>query len=154
MKRDEFMKMMNEALKLAKKAYENNEIPVGAVITLNGEIIASAHNTVEKEKDCTCHAEINAIKKACLYLDSKTLDGCEMYVSLEPCAMCAGAIINARIKRLYVGASEPKTGSCISKVDLMKSGLFNHDVETYYGIGEEESMELMKNFFKSKRKKD
>lgn len=145
------MKMMNEALILAKKAFKDDEIPVGAVITLNGEIIARAHNSVEKDKDCTCHAEINAIKAACKALGRKTLDGCEMYVSLEPCAMCAGAIINARIKRLYVGALEPKTGCCTSKADLMKAGLFNHDVETYYGIGEEESKDLMKSFFENKR---
>lgn len=148
------MKMMDEALIQAKKAYDNNEIPVGAIISLNGKIIVKAHNTVEINRDCTCHAEINAIKDACKVLGRKTLEDCEMYVSLEPCAMCAGAIINARIKRLYVGAMEPKTGACASKAELMKPNLFNHSVETYYGIGEEESSELMKDFFKDKRKKD
>ena len=144
--------MMDEALIEAKKAYSEDEIPVGAVITKNGEIIAKAHNTSEKDKDCTCHAEINAIKKACDFLGSKTLEDCEMYVTLEPCAMCGGAIINARIKRLYIGATEPKTGCCISRVKLMENGLFNHDVDVYYGIGEEESISLMKSFFENKRK--
>lgn len=154
MKRGKTMKMMDEALIQAKKAYDNDEIPVGAIISLDGKIIAKAHNTVEKNRDCTCHAEINAIKDACKALGRKTLDNCEMYVSLEPCAMCAGAIINARIKRLYVGAMEPKTGACASRAELMKPNLFNHSVETYYGIGEEESAELMKSYFKNKRKKD
>ncbi len=147
------MKQMDKALEEAKIAYKNGEIPVGAVISLNGEIIASTHNTSENEKDPTCHAEINAIRKACKHLDSKTLDNCEMYVTLEPCAMCAGAIINARIKRLYIGASEPKTGCCGSKVNLTESGLFNHNVEVYYGFGEEESQKLMKDFFENIRKK-
>ena len=148
------MKLMEYALEEAKKAYENDEIPVGAVIALNGEIIASSCNSTEKEKDCTCHAEINAIKAACKKLKSKSLENCEMYVTLEPCAMCAGAIINARIKRLYIGASEPKTGCCGSKADLTKEGLFNHNVEVYYGFGEDESKNLMQEFFRDKRKKD
>ena len=148
------MKMMDEALKMAKKAYEKNEIPIGAIISFEGNIIAKAHNTVEKNMDCTCHAEINAIKKACKKLGSKTLENCEMYVSVEPCAMCAGAIINSRIKRLYIGCEEPKTGACISKVNLMKPWLFNHNVECYYGIGEDKSKDLMKGFFKDKRKKE
>ena len=145
------MKMMDKALNLAKEAFEKNEIPVGAVITQGEEIIACAHNSVENNKDCTCHAEINAIREACKKLDTKNLENCDMYVTLEPCAMCAGAIINARIKRLYVGAAEPKTGCCISKAELMKPSLFNHNVECYYGIGEEESEKLMKEFFKNKR---
>ena len=145
------MKMMDEALFMAKKAFSEDEVPIGAVITKNGKIIAKAHNTSEAQKDCTCHAEINAIKSACRVLESKTLDECEMYVTLEPCAMCAGAIINARIKRLYVGATEPKTGCCVSKAELLKEGLFNHTVDVYYGIGEEESANLLKSFFENKR---
>lgn len=148
------MKHMEFALNEAKKAFENGEVPVGAIISLNGEIISAETNTCEKDKDCTCHAEMNAIKSACKRLGSKTLDNCEMYVTLEPCAMCAGAIINARIKRLYIAASEPKTGCCGSKINLMENGLFNHNVEVYYGFCEDESRELMKNFFADKRKKD
>jgi len=146
------MKMMDEALNEAKKAFYEGEIPIGAVISLNGEIIAKAHNTCEVRKDCTCHAEINAIREACAKLGAKILENCEMYVSVEPCAMCSGAIINARIKRLYIGATEPKTGCCTSKVSLMQEGLFNHNVEVYYGIGEDESKSLMKKFFEEKRK--
>ena len=147
------MRMMDEALQEAKKAFDEDEIPVGAVITLGENIISKSHNTSETQKDCTCHAEINAIKKACEHLKTKTLDNCEMYVTLEPCAMCSGAIINARIKRLYIGAPEPKTGCCGSKVNLISDGLFNHNVEVYYGIGEDESKDLMKKFFEHKRNK-
>lgn len=148
------MKLMDYALDEAKKAYENDEIPVGAIVALNGRIIASSCNSTESEKDCTCHAEINAIRAACKALQSKSLENCEMYVTLEPCAMCTGAIINARVKRLYIGASEPKTGCCGSKVELTREGLFNHNVEVYYGFGEDESKNLMQMFFKTKRKKD
>ncbi len=144
---------MDYALCEAKKAFADDEIPVGAVISLNGEIIAAKGNTSRKDKDCTCHAEINAIREACKKLNSKTLEECEMYVTLEPCAMCAGAIINARIKRLYIGALEPKTGCCISKTNLLAKGLFNHDVDVYYGFSEDESKELLQDFFKDKRNK-
>lgn len=146
------MKIMDEALAQARMAFDEEEIPVGAVIVKDNDIIARAHNTSENQKDCTCHAEINAIREACKALGSKTLENCEMYVTLEPCAMCAGAIINARIKRLYIGAMEPKTGCCASKVNLMKPGLFNHDTEVYYGFSEDESQRLMKGFFENKRK--
>ena len=147
------MTLMNEALEMAKKAFDEGEIPVGAVIFKGTKIIAKAQNSVEKDKDCTCHAEINAIKKACNLLNTKILEECEMYVTVEPCAMCAGAIINARIKRLYIGTMEPKTGCFGSKIDLSKKGLFNHNVEVYYGFSEDECKSLMQNFFKNKRKK-
>lgn len=144
--------MMNEALKMAKKAFYEGEIPVGAIIVKDKKIIAKAYNSVEKENDCTCHAEINAIKKACSYLGTKHLNDCEMYVTIEPCAMCAGAILNARIKRLYIGASEPKTGCCGSVTNLTKNGLFNHNIEVYFGFSEDESKKLMQKFFVCKRK--
>jgi len=145
------MKMMNEALIMAKKAFDEGEVPVGAVITKGNRIIAMACNSVEKNKDCTCHAEINAIKDACKILGTKHLDDCEIHVTVEPCAMCTGAIINARIKRLYIGASEPKTGCCGSKTDLTQKGLFNHDVEVYSGFSEDECKKLMQDFFNNKR---
>ncbi len=148
-----YMDYMKAALTEAKKAFDNGEIPIGAVITLDGKIIASGKNTCQNNKDCTCHAEINAIRQACQYTKSKTLDNCEMYVTVEPCAMCTGAIINARIRRLYIGTEEPKTGCCGSKTDLTKKGLFNHDVEVYFGFSEEESKSLMQSFFKDKREK-
>lgn len=145
------MEMMNHAIKMAKKAFDKGEIPIGAVITHNGEIIAAEHNRVEQNKDCTCHAEINAIKKACTKLGTKLLTGCEMYVTIEPCAMCAGAIINSRIKRLYIGASEPKTGCCGSVTNLTQEKLFNHNIEVYTGFSEDECKNLMKDFFEQKR---
>ena len=145
------MEMMNKALEMAKKAFDECEIPIGAVITRNGEIIAKSHNTVQKNKDCTCHAEINAIKEACKYLGEKHLGDCEMYVTIEPCAMCTGAIIGSRIKRLYIGAPEPKTGCCGSAADLTKEGLFNHNIEVYFGFNEDECKELMQKFFENKR---
>ena len=100
---------MREALKEAKKALEIEEVPVGAIIVKDGKIIARAHNTKETKKDATCHAEILAIKKACKKLESWRLLDCDMYVTLEPCSMCAGALINARIKRLYIGTDDNKT---------------------------------------------
>ncbi len=145
------MKYMELALEEAKKAYDADEIPVGTVIVKNNEIIAKAHNTSETECDCTCHAEINAIREACKALGTKTLSDCELYVTIEPCAMCAGAIINARIKRLYISSPEPKTGCCGSRTDLTKSALFNHNIEVYWGFNEDESRALMQDFFKEKR---
>ncbi len=146
------MKYMDIALDEARKAFNADEIPVGAVIVKDNKIIAKAHNTSEVMRDCTCHAEINAIKEACRVFESKTLEGCELYVTLEPCAMCSGAIINARIKRLYISAPEPKSGCCGSKVNLMHESLFNHNTEVYWGFNEDESKELMQEFFKLKRK--
>ena len=143
--------MINKAIEMAREALDKGEIPIGAVVTCNGKIIAKAHNTVEKNNDCTCHAEINAIKAACKKLNVKHLSECEMYVTIEPCAMCAGAIINARIKRLYIGAPEPKTGCCGSVTNLTQKGLFNHNVEVYTGFSEDECKSLMKNFFEDKR---
>ena len=148
------MKFMDEALKEAKKAYTEDEVPIGAVICLKGKIISKAHNTVRKDKSCLCHAEINAIKKACKYLDSKTLDECEMYVTAEPCAMCSGAIILSRIKRLYIGTLEPKFGAYESKANLFSKGLFNHDTEVYFGINENECKKILTDFFINKRKKE
>ena len=145
---DKFMKL---AIKQALIAKEKDEVPIGAVIVVDDKVIAKAYNQMEKTQQATAHAEILAIQKACKKLKSWRLDNAEMYVTVEPCAMCAGAIINARIKRLYVGACEPKTGACVSKVNLLKEGLFNHNVDTHYGIGEEESQKLMKEFFTEKR---
>lgn len=144
------MKYMEYAIAEAKTAAENDEIPVGCVIIKDDVVIAKAHNTCEGEKNPLCHAEINAINLALKNLNTKYLDGCEMYVTLEPCAMCSGAIINSRIKRLYIGATEPKTGCCNSVIDLFSTEL-NHTTEVYIGINEDECKELMKNFFKIKR---
>ncbi len=145
------MLYMTKALDEAKKAYCENEVPVGAVIVQNGKIIASSHNTTEQEKDATCHAEMNVIKSACRALGSKYLDDCDMYVTLEPCPMCAGAIINSKIKRVYIGAPEPKSGCCGSVFNLLESKMFNHNPEIYHGMSEDECKALMKEFFAQKR---
>ena len=122
-------KFMKEALKEAKKAYDKDEIPVGAVIVKDNKIIARAHNLKEGKNNAICHAEILAIQKACKKLDSWRLLDCEMYVTLEPCSMCAGALINSRIKKIYIGTSDEKTGACGSKLNLLKDFKFNHNVE-------------------------
>ena len=119
-------KFMKEALKEAKKAYDKLEIPVGAVIVRDNKIIARAHNLKELKQDTTKHAEILAIKKASKKLNNWRLTDCEIYVTLEPCPMCAGAIINSRIKKVYIGAKDLKTGACGSKLNLLQ----DYDFET------------------------
>lgn len=147
-------KFMKEALKEAKKALEIEEVPVGAVIVKDGKIIAKAHNTKETKKDATCHAEILAIKKACKKLDSWRLLDCEMYVTLEPCSMCAGAIINSRISKVYIGTNDEKTGACGSKLNLLEDYEFNHKVQVQKYILKEECSEILKSFFKYLRERN
>lgn len=144
---------MKEALKEAMKAYKIEEVPIGAIIVKDGKIIARAHNRRESKKQACAHAEILAIEKACKKLGAWRLTGCDMYVTLEPCCMCAGAIINARIANLYIGAMEPKFGSVGSKIDLINDVKFNHTVKVQKGILEEECANCMKQFFKELRKK-
>lgn len=145
-------KFMREALKEAEKAYQKEEIPIGVVIVKDGKIIARAHNLKEIKKDTTEHAEIRAIKKASKKLDSWRLKDCEMYTTLEPCAMCAGAIIQARISKIYIGTMEPKTGACGSVLNLLKDFKFNHNVEIEYGVLKDECSDIIKKFFKELRK--
>ena len=144
------MKFMEHAIEEAKKAYNENEIPVGCIITHNGMVIASEHNTTMQNSDATCHAEINAIKSASEFLGERYLTECEMYVTLEPCPMCAGAIINSKIKRLYIGADEPKSGCFGSVADFTKIH-FNHKPEVYYGICEDKCADILKDFFSKLR---
>ncbi len=148
---EEYMKM---ALDEAKKAYKKEEVPIGAIIVKDGKVIAKAHNMRERKKQACAHAEILAIQKACKKLRAWRLEGCEMYVTLEPCPMCAGAIMNARIKKLYIGAMEPKFGSVGSKVNLLEDVTFNHTVEVEKGICEEESVKLLQDFFKELRSRN
>ena len=143
---------MKEALKEAKKAYKKLEVPVGAVIVKNGEIIAKAHNLKETKKDTTKHAEILAIQRASKKIEAWRLEECEMYVTLEPCTMCAGAIINARIKKVYIGTMDLKTGACGSILNLFKDYKFNHQVECETGIMQNECEKILKDFFKELRK--
>ena len=142
---------MQEALKEAKKAYKKLEIPVGAIIVKDGEIIAKAHNIKEEKKDTTKHAEILAIQKASKKLESWRLNDCELYVTLEPCPMCAGAIIQSRIKKVFIGAMDEKTGACGSVLNLFKDYKFNHNVEVEYGILKSDCEEILKKFFKELR---
>ena len=146
---EEFMK---EALKEAEKAYKKLEVPVGAVIVKNGKIIAKAYNQKETKYDTTKHAEILAIQKASKELKSWRLLDCEMYVTLEPCPMCAGAIINSRIKKVYIGTMDYKTGAVGSKLNLLNDYVFNHKVEFEAGILENECEDILKEFFKDLRK--
>lgn len=145
-------KFMKEALKEAKKAYDKLEVPVGAVIVKNGKIIARAHNLKETKYDTTNHAEIIAIQKASKKLKSWRLLDCEMYVTLEPCSMCAGAIINSRIKKVYIGANDEKTGAVGSVLNLFEDYTFNHKVEFEKGLLKVECENILKDFFKSLRK--
>ena len=145
-------KFMKEALKEAKKAYEKLEVPVGAVIVKDGKIIAKAHNLKETKFDTTKHAEILAIQKASKKLQSWRLLDCEMYVTLEPCSMCAGAIINSRIKKIYIGTLDAKTGAVGSVLNLFEDYKFNHNVEVEKGIMKEQCENMLKDFFKMLRK--
>lgn len=149
---EEKNKFMKQALKEAKKAYEKLEIPVGAVIVKDGKIIAKAHNLKETKTDTTKHAEILAIQKASKKLESWRLLDCEMYITLEPCSMCAGAIINSRIKKVYIGALDEKTGAAGSVLNLFEDYKFNHKVEVEKGVMQEECENILKDFFKMLRK--
>ena len=144
---------MRVALNEAKKAYKKEEVPVGVVIVKEGKIISKAHNLKESKKDTTCHAEILAIKKASKKLNSWRLENCEMYVTLEPCSMCAGALIQARIKKVYIGTMDYKTGACGSVFNLLEDYTFNHKVECESGILKEECEKILQDFFKELRKK-
>lgn len=145
---------MKEAIKMAKKAKELDEVPIGAVIVQNGKIIARACNLMEKKKSATAHAEILAIEKACKKVGDWRLNGCELYVTIEPCAMCAGAIVNARIDKVFFGAYETKSGCAQSKFPVLTESGLNHVTEFVGGIEENTCSDLIKNYFKEKRKKN
>lgn len=141
------------ALKEAQKAYDIEEVPIGAVIIKDNKVISRAYNTRESKRQACNHAEILAIQKACKKIDAWRLENCDMYVTLEPCPMCAGAIINARIKNLYIGAMDSKGGAVGSQLNLLSDYQFNHSVNVYTKIHEQECSVLLKNFFKELRKK-
>lgn len=147
-------KFMKEALKEAKKAFDIEEIPVGAVIVKNGKIIARAHNSKETSCTATHHAEILAIEKACKKTGAWRLLDCEMYVTLEPCPMCAGALINSRISKVYIGTDDEKTGACGSKLNLLEDYKFNHNVQTEKYILKDECSQILKDFFKYLRERN
>ncbi len=145
-------KFMKEALKEAKKAYDKLEVPVGCVIVKDGKIIARGHNLKETKQDTTKHAEMIAIQKASKKLNSWRLLDCEMYVTLEPCSMCAGAIIQSRIKKIYIGTLDEKTGAAGSVLNLFEDYTFNHKVEVETGILKTDCENILKAFFKELRK--
>lgn len=146
---DEFF--MQEALKEAKKAYDINEVPIGAVIVHNGEIVGRGFNQKETLKDATLHAEMSAIKDACKNLGGWRLPGCTMYVTLEPCSMCAGALVNARVERLVIGAKDYKTGACGSVINIAQMDGLNHKINVSFGVLEDECSSILKEFFKGLR---
>ena len=144
---------MREAICIASKAKRIDEVPIGAVIVYNGKIIAKAHNRREIDRDATAHAEMLAIKKACKKLKSWRLIGCDLYVTLEPCPMCAGAIVNSRIDRLIFGAYDPKAGCAGTLFNIPQDERFNHRIkEVKGGVLERECAGLVSDFFKEKRK--
>lgn len=145
----DFMKV---ALEEARKAFDIGEVPVGAVIVKNGEIISRAHNLKETSKNALYHAEILAIEEASEKLDSWRLTDCEMYVTLEPCPMCAGAIINSRIKKLYIGAIDDVMGACGTALNLLENYKFNHIVQTQKYILKDECENILEEFFINLRK--
>ncbi|MBQ1891234.1 MAG: tRNA adenosine(34) deaminase TadA [Firmicutes bacterium] len=145
---------MEEALRLARLAAEAGEIPVGAVIVKDGEIIGRGFNSTETDKDPTCHAEIKAIRQAAAALGGWRLSGCSMYVTLEPCSMCAGAIVLARLDALYIGTPDPKSGACVSLSQITTDSRLNHRVELHVGILQEECSAVMKDFFRKLRSKN
>ncbi|MCX5709526.1 MAG: tRNA adenosine(34) deaminase TadA [Candidatus Omnitrophica bacterium] len=144
---------MQEALKEAQRAFEEDEVPVGAVIVHEGKIIARGHNQIERLKDPTAHAEMLALTSAANYLGQKWLNGVSVYVTIEPCSMCAGALVLSRVKDLYFGASDPKTGACGSVVNIAAHKKLNHRIKIEKGILEKECGSLLSQFFKKKRRK-
>ena len=144
-------KWMSLALKQARKAEEHGEVPVGAILVKDGHVVARAHNQPISSNDPTAHAEIQLLRAAGKKLKNYRLTGTSLYVNLEPCAMCLGAIMHARIERLVFGAYDPKTGVCGSSENLMKSSCFNHKINLTSGVLEKESRKLLKNFFIARR---
>ena len=153
MKKNDFddLYFMNEALKEAKTAFELDEVLVGAIIVCNNKIIARAHNYTEALSDATAHAEIQLIRAAGKKQENYRLTGTSLYVTLEPCAMCLGAMMHARIERIIYGTHDPKTGACGSSENLIDANCFNHKIDLVSGVLENECKQLLKKFFISCR---
>lgn len=145
---------MQIALKQAQLAFENNEVPVGAIIIENNQIISSAHNLCHAQKNPLAHCELIAIQQACTFKNSRYLSGCDIYITLEPCLMCYGAIALAKIRRIYFGATDEKFGAISNNFNIFKQPLAYHKTEVYGGIGEGKSKELLQKFFQIKRNKN
>ena len=145
-------KFIKEALKEAEKAAAMGEVPIGAVVVKDGIIIGRGHNKTETAKDPTAHAEMEAIRAASAALGGWRLLGCDMYVTAEPCSMCAGAIVWSRIENLYIGTMDPKAGACGSVFNIVQEDKLNHQVNVTTGILQEECSRLLKDFFRSLRR--
>ena len=144
---------MREALKQAMRAYKQEEVPIGCVIVYDGEIIARAYNKRNMKRNPLAHAEILAINKAAKVLEDWRLEECTMYITLEPCQMCAGAIVQARIPKVVIGSMNPKAGCAGSVLNLLDIAKFNHQVEIVKGVMEEECTKMLQDFFKQLRQK-
>tara|TARA_R110001606_G_scaffold399310_1_gene584690 strand:+ start:24295 stop:24744 length:450 start_codon:yes stop_codon:yes gene_type:complete len=149
MRSDEYW--MAHSLSLAKRAEQQGEVPVGAVIVLNDQLIGEGWNQPISTSDPTAHAEIQALRAACQQLDNYRLPDATLYISLEPCIMCAGAIVHARIKRVVFATKEPKTGAAGSCFDIFNSPQLNHHVVCEHGVLADESSSLLRNFFRARR---
>jgi len=147
-------RFMSAALQEAEEALEHDEVPVGAVVVFEDKIIGRGYNQVEKLKDATAHAEMIAITAAENHLGDWRLTDCDIYITVEPCLMCTGAILSSRIKRIYFSAFDPKFGACGSVYNVAQEGKVNHKVEVFSGILEQESILLLQEFFKKKRTGD
>ena len=145
-------RFMKEAIALAKEAEKTGDIPVGAVVVRDGVIIGRGYNRRERDQSATAHAEICAIEDACRTLGSWHLDSCELYVTLEPCPMCAGACIQSRIRKVIYGARDPKGGSVITVQRMFQKKAYNHHPEAHGGVMKEECTAILKEYFKTKRK--
>src|SRR5947209_200403 len=143
---------MREALALARAAQDCGEVPIGAIVVLHGDIIGRGANSVITQRDPTAHAEIIALREAARHLGNYRLSNCEMYATLEPCAMCAGALVHARISRLVYAAADSKAGAAGSVMDLVRHPALNHSIEVVPGVLAEASSELLQNFFRERRK--
>ncbi len=146
-------KFMKEAIKQAKKAYALEEVPIGCVITYQDKIIGRGYNRRTIDKNTLAHAELQAIRKASKRMDDWRLEDCTMYVTLEPCQMCAGAIVQSRMKKVVIGCMNPKAGCAGSVLDLLEVPEFNHQVEKEIGVCGEECSQMLKTFFKELREK-
>lgn len=146
-------KFMKEAIKQAKKAYALEEVPIGCVITYQDKIIGRGYNRRTIDKNTLAHAELQAIRKASKRMDDWRLEDCTMYVTLEPCQMCAGAIVQSRMKKVVIGCMNPKAGCAGSVLDLLDIPEFNHQVEKEIGVCGEECSQMLKSFFKELREK-
>ena len=154
MELDAERRWMEEALRQAGQAAESGEVPIGAVIVKEGKVLARAHNQVELLKDATAHAEMIALTSAASALDNWRLEGCDVVVTLEPCAMCSGAMVNSRVARIVYGAPDPVAGACGSVFDVVSDPRLNHRIPVVKGVLAERCGALLKEFFRSRRQKE